>query len=299
MEIQCLLTGDKGSYEIVSNTLRDDQSGNIKVVRHQVSNHIQLYPLPSEIEETEFYNTDSQAENIMGDTDLEVWWKKSIDDTQRRAKWLQSLVNAGKILDIGCGYGFFVDLLAQSNYDPVGIDVSAARIELAKTHLKGNFLRGWIDDQEFIKANQEQFSAVTLFHVLEHIRNPTKFLQQCFEFVAPGGYLLIEVPNFDDELLEQQPNYKNFYWQVAQMSYFTPSTLQYALSEAGLTQFTIRGVQRYGLRNLLHWLDHGKPQLSAPSFQETQPILQRLEELYKRDREERLTSDTLIVEVRK
>ena len=100
-------------------------------------------------------------------------------------------------------------------------------------------------------------------------------------------------------MLGQQSAYSDFYWQVAHLSYFTANTLEYALRESGLTSFTVRGVQRYGLRNLLNWLDHGKPQLLAPSFQESKPILQRIESLYKRDREERLTSDTLIVEVRK
>ncbi|ANV86371.1 bifunctional 2-polyprenyl-6-hydroxyphenol methylase/3-demethylubiquinol 3-O-methyltransferase UbiG [Picosynechococcus sp. PCC 7117] len=299
MEIEDLLTKQKGSYEVVSETLRDDPSKKIKVVRHQVSDHIQLYPLPSEIEETEFYNTDSQTQNIMGKTDLAVWRKKSVDDTERRVKWLQSLVPGGKVLDIGCGYSFFVDLLAQQKYDALGIDISSCRIKLAQAHLDGKFIRGWIDRPEFIEPYRGQFQAVALFHVLEHVRNPIKFLKQCFEFVAPGGYLLIEVPNCDDELLEQQSDYRNFYWQVAHLSYFTADTLGYALRKASFTAFTIRGVQRYGLRNLLNWLDYGKPQLSAPSFQETKPILQRIESLYKRDREERLTSDTLIVEVRK
>jgi hypothetical protein len=91
----------------------------------------------------------------------------------------------------------------------------------------------------------------------------------------PEGRLLIEVPNLGDELLNYEVNYRHFYWQQAHLSYFDAARLELALRKAGIKDFSIRGVQRYGLRNLihLHWLDEGKPQLTAPTFRVKVPAL--------------------------
>jgi hypothetical protein len=71
------------------------------------------------------------------------------------------------------------------------------------------------------------------------------------------------------------------------------------LLAAGLKQFSVSGVQRYGLRNLLHWLDEGKPQMNAANFNATEPILARIEQLYRDYRQCALNCDTIIAEVRR
>ncbi len=200
-------------------------------------------------------------------------------------------------MDIGCGYGFFVDLLVKSGYSATGIDIGRDRIDLAREHLEGTFIEGKIDES-FVSDHREAFDVVTLFHVLEHIREPAKFLALCAALVAKEGKLLIEVPNFGDELLDQQVDYRAFYWQRAHLSYFDAARLDLVLRRAGFSRsFSVRGVQRYGLRNLLNWLDEGRPQLAAPSFQASEPMLLRLEEIYRSEREKTLRCDTLIAEV--
>ena len=190
---------------MISEKLRDDFSHNIKVVRCLTCGHVQLTPLPSQEENQLFYNNDSQTRNLMGETDLKLWQGKSEQDTKRRQTWLSNLISPqSKILDIGCGYVFFVDELTQHNYQAVGIDVSKERIDLAQTHLSGKFIQGWIDDDDdqFAQRYHHYFDVVTLFHVLEHISDPVTFINQCFNLVAPNGFLLIEVPNLADELLD-------------------------------------------------------------------------------------------------
>lgn len=300
--ITCLLCGISGVAQLVSPVLRDDSSGRFKVVRCLTCGHVELFPLPSLDEEMAFYQTDRQTRNLTNDVDFELWRKKTAFDTKRRVGWVRALSSAQlssvKILDVGCGYGFFVDQLTNLGYSATGLDIGQERLALARAHLQGTFLEGQIDET-FVSAYLSSFHVVTLFHVLEHIRNPVRFLQQCFELIMTGGCLLIEVPNSRDELLNQQEQYCNFYWQRAHLSYFDRASLELALRKAGLSNFTVRGVQRYGLRNLLHWLDKAKPQLVTPDYGATEPILIRLEALYRAERERSLTSDTLIVEVRK
>lgn len=294
----CLLCGVSGQTELVSATLRDDSSGRFKIVRCLTCGHVQLSPLPSPEEDVAYYNADSQTYNLMKKADFALWQCKAAADTARRVRWLCSVLPDGKGLDVGCGYGFFVDALTRAGYRATGVDISQERLALAKAHSSGAFIQSEIDGA-FVAAHRNSFQAVTLFHVLEHVCAPINFVCQCFELVAPGGWLLIEVPNLEDELLAQQAEYRAFYWQRAHLSYFDAARLELTLRRAGFGNFSVHGVQRYGLRNLLHWLDEGKPQLTAPEFQATEPILVRLEQLYRADRERALTCDTLIAEVQK
>lgn len=295
----CMLCATAGSAEIISTVLRDDLSGRLKVMRCLTCGHVQLFPLPSPEEDAAFYQADSQTRNLMGPADLAVWQSKSANDTARRVDWVQSLApEGGEILDVGCGYGILVDALAQAGYQATGLDISRERLALAREKLCGEFIQGEVDD-ELVEAYSNSFPVVTLFQTLEHLRTPTAFLQQCFKLVAPGGYLLIEVPNLGDELLDYQAEYRAFFWQRAHLSYFDAAHLELALRRAGLDDFSIRGVQRYGVRNLLHWLDEGKPQLISPTFRATEALLDRLERLYRTDRERAMRCDTLIAEVHK
>jgi len=297
MEFTCLLCNNTTSAYLTSDLLRDDNSGRFPVVRCAVCGHTQLSPLPSEEEEDIFYMRDMQVRGLFDTVDLEMLRKKAVDDTERRKKWTTSKLNSkqDKVLDIGCGYGFFVNALEQDGYPTVGIDISEDRIELAKTH-QGTFLQRYIDG-EFVNEHKHKFKVVTLFHVLEHIRNPVKFLQLCSGLVADDGYLLIEVPNLKDDLLNTSDPYKRFYWQRAHLSYFDASRLELAFFRAEFQSYNIAGVQRYGLRNRLHWIDTGTPQLIDPDYKTSEQALRIVERIYREDRERTLTSDTLIAEV--
>ena len=68
-KITCLLCNVSGPFELVSPTLRDDLSGQFKVVRCLTCGHVQLSPLPSPDEDTEFYTRDGQLYNLIGGGD--------------------------------------------------------------------------------------------------------------------------------------------------------------------------------------------------------------------------------------
>ena len=102
----CLLCRVSGPGDLVSRTLRDDTSGRFEVVRCLTCGHTQLSPVPSEEEESQFYETDQQTLRLMGQVDLELWRRKGAEDTARRLEWTRSVVPAGSaVLDVGCGWG--------------------------------------------------------------------------------------------------------------------------------------------------------------------------------------------------
>lgn len=101
----------RGPAELVSDALRDDSSGRFKVVRCLTCGHVQLFPLPSPEEDAAFYEVDGQTRSLMGEMDFSLWQSKAAVDADRRVGWLRSVLpdRGREVLDVGCGYGFFVD----------------------------------------------------------------------------------------------------------------------------------------------------------------------------------------------
>ena len=107
---------------------------------------------------------------------------------------LKKFKKNGRLLDIGCGGGFFLRL-AENCYETYGIDISKWAIEQAEKKTKKSKLRyGDISNTVFEKFF---FDIVTCFDVLEHIENPEDTFQKISRYLNDEGILLISVPNLD------------------------------------------------------------------------------------------------------
>jgi len=120
-------------------------------------------------------------------------------EAQARDRLWQSRVNRllrtrkpGTLLDVGTGIGQFL-IHARPHYTEVyGTEVSESAIGLASTKYGLSVYRGSIEDIDF---EGRQFDNLTLFHVLEHVGDPTALLRKCYSLLGPNGVLVIAVPN--------------------------------------------------------------------------------------------------------
>jgi 2-polyprenyl-3-methyl-5-hydroxy-6-metoxy-1,4-benzoquinol methylase len=288
----CILCA-AADHRPTSVALRDDPTGKYGITRCESCGHLQQWPLPDPREEKEFYDADRQRPTLEGSDFDYARMKQLCDaDTSRRADWIAASVTArSRTLDVGCGYGFLVDELQSFGFVAVGIDISESRIALAQAHSRGRFERSFVQDIN------ESYEGVGLFHVLEHVRDPRAFLAACGRILDPGGRIFVEVPNVDDRLLLESVDYGAFYWQRAHLSYFDADNLRDLVESAGFTDVVVDGVQRYGLRNYLRWIDHGTPQLADPDYGQ-EGFGSWIEEIYKQNRRQEMTCDTLILTAR-
>jgi SAM-dependent methyltransferase len=105
------------------------------------------------------------------------------------------------------------------------------------------------------------FEALTIFHVIEHITNPHKFLHDLKPILKPGGLVFIETPNANDALLTKYAlsYFQSFtYWSHHPILY-TKKSLSDLLILNGFSVLENSGTQRYKLGNHLYWLSCGKP----------------------------------------
>lgn len=101
----------------------------------------------------------------------------------------------GKIIDLGCGYGLFANLLVSKSCrrSVIGVDSSSRRIEMAKeaSYSQGNpmFLQG-----EISKAELNDCDSVIIIDVLHHVDDKTYqfLLNNVFEKLRKGGTLIIQ-----------------------------------------------------------------------------------------------------------
>ncbi len=219
---------------------------------------IYLFPIMSEEEEADFYWL--QFEKYMEGRSA-GGWKSPADhfrsyqaEGERRLPLVRSHLKADDaLLEIGSSTGFFLEDLKSYVRSVTGV-------EPGRTYRAFAIERGIETLPEMEDLGGRRFDVIALYYVLEHLRDPVRYLAGLRERLNPGGRLLIEVPNVEDALLSvyQIPNFPAFYWQKAHYHYFSRRTLEDVLSRAGYLAELIP-VQRYDLSNHMVWMMEGKP----------------------------------------
>lgn len=94
-----------------------------------------------------------------------------------------------KILDAGCGYGFFTKLFCVNGNQVTGLDLQNL-VDGQKIPFK--FVQG--DALRMPFANSS-FDVIVSFDVVEHVRDDHSFLKECHRVLRKDGYLIIGTPN--------------------------------------------------------------------------------------------------------
>jgi 2-polyprenyl-3-methyl-5-hydroxy-6-metoxy-1,4-benzoquinol methylase len=98
------------------------------------------------------------------------------------------------VLDVGCGSGMLVDRLNRIGYLADGVDSSELAIQYARCTKKGRFFLGCAEKLTSIPFDGK-YDLIVANHLIEHLRNPEKFLEQARRMLKDKGYLYIETPN--------------------------------------------------------------------------------------------------------
>ncbi len=94
----------------------------------------------------------------------------------------------GRFLDFGCGGGYLLRAALDRGWDAIGYDVGARA--LAACTAQGLPVTG-----DLASLPEGGFDAVYLSHVFEHVADPAALCAQLRRLLAPGGRVIVEVPN--------------------------------------------------------------------------------------------------------
>lgn len=99
-----------------------------------------------------------------------------------------------RILDVGSGGGEFAYLLRTLGHDVHGIEPNRGYAQYAAEQYGLRITRAFVDEVELLDRH---YDLITVWHVLEHTENPFEVLRQLGRALAPGGTLVVEVPNVE------------------------------------------------------------------------------------------------------
>ena len=130
---------------------------------------------------------------------------------KRKLELINKYANTSKtILDIGCGTGEFLITARKNNWNTIGVEINdEARNKSSKKN---------ITTYKFIKeVKSSQFNIITLWHVLEHLKDLNGTITKISSLLDSDGTLIIAVPNYKS----YDANYYKEYWAA----YDTPRHL--------------------------------------------------------------------------
>jgi SAM-dependent methyltransferase len=134
-------------------------------------------------------------------------------------------------LDVGSGYGFFRQALAEAGVAHDGLEISAHARAVAARLYGFETAAGTLRDHQ--AAWQQRYDLVTLWDMLEHVAEPRAFLADVASCLKPGGLLAIKTPNLDCPEAEIfGPHYHSL--KREHLVYFAPSGLARVARAAGL-----------------------------------------------------------------
>jgi SAM-dependent methyltransferase len=169
----------------------------------------------------------------------------------------------GRVLDVGCASGRLLAAFQRAGWQCTGIEPSA---ELAAVARQAVGCPVHQDALESVALPAEPFDVVTALHVLEHTRDPRRFLGCCHGLLRKDGVLILEVPDFGSRAAQRQRESWRPLYPNTHLYHFTLETLTGLLAAAG---FRVVRFRRHGGLGLL---DHR----SAPDAAGAPPAPDRL-----------------------
>lgn len=143
----------------------------------------------------------------------------------------------GRLLDAGCATGVFAGAAQQAGWEVTGADASVWAVERARARCaSARFIAGPLADASFAPGS---FEAATLWDVLEHLSDPAATVRRLHEWLVPGGWLFLNLPNADSWIARCMGRR----WVLLlreHLWYFSPSTLRALLAPLGFAVIETR-----------------------------------------------------------
>jgi SAM-dependent methyltransferase len=173
-------------------------------------------------------------------------------NARSRLRLLERHARPGRLLDIGCAAGFFLDEARRRGWTVMGVELAAGMADFARTRVALD-----VDTGSFAAFECEPgtFDAVTMWDYIEHSNDPRGDLLRAAALLVPGGLLAVSTGDvgsvsaraFGSRWHLLTPRHHNFF--------FTRSSLERALHAAGFDVLESRyASSRYSVQYLLHKL---------------------------------------------
>lgn len=197
--------------------------------RCDICGHMQLLEMPSDVVLGEVYGDAADAEYVDEEFGQRATARRVLDRLERH-------VSPGRLLDLGCWVGFLMAEAQLRGWRPIGVEPSQWASGYAREQLGLEVLN---DDLLSAELPAASFDAVVLGDVIEHLPDPSVGLQRIQELLAPGGALVLMLPDAGSRLARVMGKR---WWSVlpTHVQYFTRGSLTRLLQRNGWRVVEVR-----------------------------------------------------------
>lgn len=195
----------------------------LRVVRCNKCSHVFCDPLPKDMYK---YYEDVVDENYLPqDVDRKATANKILKEISKYKK-------RGKILDIGCATGDFLEVAGTFGFTTYGLELSKWSAKIAQK-------KGITVYRESIEAHSRRFAGkydlITLWGVIEHFENPRKELEYINKLLRPKGIIVLWTGDVDS-ITSKIMGRNWWYWLGQHIQYFTRKSLKLLGEQTGFEQ---------------------------------------------------------------
>ena len=160
---------------------------------------------------------------------------------RRRIRDLRRLRPGGRLLELGCAYGFFLEAAA-AHWAVTGLDVAPEAVAHARDELGLDARRADFLD---LPDEPESFDVICMWDTLEHLRRPVRCIEKAARWLKPGGILALTTNDVDSLLARVRKQKWRQIHPPTHVFYFSRATLDRAVAQAGLQTVRVSYAGQY------------------------------------------------------
>lgn len=181
-----------------------------------------IWPQPSQEEINNIYQNDYYKSWGINDDSNEKSRLMKIATFNRYVDFIKKYKNTGRLLDIGCAFGYLLETVEDRGFDVYGVEVSKSSSNIAKDKFGDKIFNKQLEE---VKFRDEYFDVITMFDLIEHIPRPQKFLKEIERILHKDGIIAIITPD-TDSFSKNVLGFKNwFHYKPEHLFYYNKKSL--------------------------------------------------------------------------
>lgn len=157
---------------------------------------------------------------------------------RKKIKQIKKIKPEGRLLDIGCATGFFLEEAQKEGFDVWGVDVSPYAVKIAKEVINNDKI--FLGTIKEVPLKRESLDVITCFQTLEHSPDPLGELLQMHRLLKIGGVIILTLPDqgsFYEKIMRRG---WFAYKPKEHLYYFNSKTIKRMIQKAGFKRISVR-----------------------------------------------------------
>jgi SAM-dependent methyltransferase len=169
---------------------------------------------------------DGYADYVGSENVLRVEFRRALAHLKERG------CSGGRLLEIGCAYGYFL-MEARKDFECTGLEISPAALAACRSSGLAVFSPNEPEGLA-IWSRKGSFDAVVMLDCIEHLPDPSRTIERIAGVLAPGGFLLVTTGDWESWVARLMGKRWRLMTPPQHLHFFSPRTLGALLDRHGM-----------------------------------------------------------------